>query len=281
MSGKEKTAKTVKPAPVQFKVAAVQMVSSTRVDDNLYYAQAQIAQAAKAGASLILLPEYFALMGRRDTDKVAVREQAGTGPIQAFLSAMAKEHGVWLIGGTLPLATVPEDKVRNTTLVLSPDGEQVARYDKIHLFRFATEKERYDEASTIEPGAEVGCFDALGTRIGLSVCYDLRFPELYRAMGSVGMIVVPAAFTYTTGRAHWEVLLRARAIENQCYVLACGQGGDHDNGRKTYGHSMWIDPWGQVLSCLPEGEGVLLGEFDAERLNKVRSQLPALEHRVL
>lgn len=267
--------------PGTFKLAAIQMVSSTSVDDNLYFAQEQIARAAGQGAQLMLLPEYFALMGRQDTDKVAVCEQQGQGPMQQFMSQAAQEHGVWLVGGTIPLACTQAGKVRNTTLVYNPAGQSVARYDKVHLFRFATDKERYDEANTIEAGAQVVSFDALDTRFGLSVCYDLRFPELYRAMGPVGVILVPAAFTYTTGRAHWEILLRARAIENQCYVLACGQGGEHDNGRRTFGHSMWIDPWGQVLNCLPSGEGVLMGEFDASRLQSVRQQLPAIEHRVL
>lgn len=266
---------------VSFQLAAIQMVSSTSVDDNLYFAQEQIAKAAAQGAKLILLPEYFALMGRRDTDKVDIRETPGDGPVQAFLSEAAKRHGVWIVGGTVPLACQSDGKVRNTSLVFNPKGECSARYDKIHLFRYATEKERYDEATTIEAGSGVVSFDALGTKFGLSVCYDLRFPEMYRAMGPVGVILVPAAFTYTTGRAHWEILLRARAIENQCYVLACGQGGEHDSGRRTWGHSMWIDPWGQVLSCLPEGEGVLMGEFNPERLQGVRQQLPALEHRVL
>lgn len=264
-----------------FTVAAIQMVSSTSVNDNLYFAQEQIARAAQQGAQLILLPEYFALMGRRDTDKVNIREAAGEGPVQTFMAEMAKSHGVWLVGGTIPLATDSPGKVRNTTLVYDPLGMPASRYDKIHLFRFATERERYDEAATIDAGQDVVTFDALGGRFGLSVCYDLRFPELYRAMGPVDVILVPAAFTYTTGRAHWEILLRARAIENQCYVLACGQGGEHENGRRTWGHTMWIDPWGQVLDCLPEGEGVITGQFDPERIRSVRQQLPALEHRAI
>lgn len=264
----------------KFNVAAVQMVSSARVQDNLYYAEQGIARAALQGAQLILLPEYFAFMGFCESDKIRVAESFGQGPVQGFLAEMALKHKVWIAGGTVSLLANQSNKVRNSTLVYSPQGIQVSRYDKIHLFCFSGDQEHYNEATTIEPGETVQVFDAAGVRVGLSVCYDLRFPELYRAMRSVDLILVPAAFTYTTGRAHWEVLLRARAIENQSYVLACGQGGDHENGRRTYGHSMWIDPWGQVLSCLPEGEGVLLGQLDHSRLETIRQQLPALQHRV-
>jgi deaminated glutathione amidase len=267
----------------KFNVAAVQMVSSAHVQDNLYYAEQGIARAASQGAQLVLLPEYFAFMGFCESDKIKIAESLGQGPIQSFLAEMALKHKLWIVGGTLPLLATQPNKVRNTTLVYNPQGQQVARYDKIHLFCFFGDQEHYNEAKTIEPGETVQVFDAADLRIGLSVCYDLRFPELYRAMQTksqpVDLIVVPAAFTYTTGRAHWEVLLRARAIENQCYVLACGQGGDHENGRRTYGHSMWIDPWGQVLSCLPEAEGVLLGQFDRSCLKSIRQQLPALHHR--
>ncbi len=264
-----------------FKVAAVQMVSGLSVADNLATAAALVGNAAAQGAQLVLLPEYFCLMGTSDRDKLSIREPDGTGPLQTALAALARQHAIWLIAGTIPTVADQADKVRNSVLVYGPDGQRVARYDKIHLFRFATDKERYDESHTIEAGTVPVKFNAGDIQIGLSVCYDLRFPELYRALNPVDLIVVPAAFTYTTGKAHWDILLRARAIENQCYVLACGQGGIHENGRRTFGHTMLIDPWGQVVACLPEGEGVVAGELDSTILAQVRSQLPALEHRVL
>ena len=265
----------------KLKVAAVQMVSGLSVDLNLTMAARLIAEAAGQGAELVLLPEYFCLMGQRDTDKVQIRESEGQGRIQQFLSGTARQHGICLIAGTIPLEASQPERVRNSVLVYGKDGQLLSRYDKIHLFRFATETERYDESNTIEAGSVPVKFDAGGVQVGLSVCYDLRFPELYRVLNPLDILVVPAAFTYTTGMAHWELLLRARAVENQCYVLACGQGGLHENGRRTFGHSMWIDPWGKVQQCLPEGEGLVFGEFDRSVLDRIRSQLPALEHRVL
>jgi nitrilase len=262
-------------------VAAVQMVSSPDVDDNLETARRLLAEAADKGATLVTLPEYWPIMGMRDTDKVAHAEQPGRGVIQDFMAAQAREHGFWLIGGTLPLASHDAGRVLNTTLVFDPEGRPASRYDKIHLFGFTKGEESYDEARTIVPGAAIGSFEAPFGRVGLSVCYDLRFPELYRAMGECALIVVPAAFTHTTGMAHWEVLLRARAIENQCYVLASAQGGTHRNGRRTFGHSMLIGPWGEVLDQLPEGEGVVCGEIDTDVLAEVRQSLPALKHRKL
>lgn len=268
------------------KVAALQMVSATTVEANLARAGQLLARAAEAGAELAVLPEYFCLLGRRDTDKLAVQEAPGQGPIQDFLAQQARTLGLWIVGGTLPLSTGQPERVRNSSLVWSPTGEQVARYDKIHLFCFDNGRERYDESRVLEAGTEPVCFDLPSRdgsrwRIGLSVCYDLRFPELYRAMGNCSLIVVPSAFTYTTGQAHWEILLRARAIENQCYVLAAAQGGTHPNGRRTWGHSMLVDPWGDVMAVLPEGEGVVSGELDPERTATVRGNLPALRHRVL
>jgi nitrilase len=268
------------------RVAAVQMVSGTRVDDNLRTAAALIAEAAATGARLVALPEYFCLMGKRDTDKVGVREIDGSGPIQDFLAAQAHEHRIWLVGGTLPLVAPEEHRVMNTTLVYDPTGTRVARYDKIHLFRFTKGEETYDEAQTIAPGSDVSTFvfePAGGPRltVGLSVCYDLRFPELYRAMPRPDLILVPAAFTATTGRAHWEILLRARAVENLSYVLAPAQGGRHENGRATYGHTMLIDPWGTVLANRPEGPGVVFGDVDPQVIASCRASLPALEHRTL
>lgn len=263
------------------RVAAVQMVSSPNVEENLAAAGALIAQAATGGAQLVVLPEYFCLMGNADTDKVAIRE-ADKGPIQAFLSEQASSYGIWLVGGTLPLECSDPGRVYNSTLVFDPEGICRTRYDKIHLFNYRRdETEAYDEAATIMPGSQPAAFDAPCGRVGLSICYDLRFPELYRSLGELNLILVPAAFTYTTGRAHWEVLLRARAIENQCYVLASAQGGEHPNGRRTWGHSMLIDPWGDVLEVLDEGPGVVAGTIDPARIAEVRTSLPALRHRVM
>lgn len=265
-----------------FTVAAAQMVSCPDPQRNLADADRLIAEAAAQGASLVLLPEYFCAMGQRDADKLVIRETPGVGPIQNFLGHAARRHGVWLIGGTLPVASPEASRVLNTTLVFNPDGRQVARYDKIHLFNFVKGEEAYDEARTIRPGEDIRAFDAPFGRVGLSVCYDLRFPELYRALGDCTLMVVPAAFTYTTGRAHWELLLRARAVENQCYVLAAAQGGRHENGRRTWGHSMLIDPWGDIVAVRnEEGPGVIVGTIDMARLAEVRQSLPALRHRVL
>ena len=267
------------------KIAALQMVSTPDVARNLDAAQRLIAQAAGAGAQCVALPEYFCLMGHDERDKLAVAESAGDGPIQRLLSQAAREHGVWLIGGTLPLRIAANaDHVRNACCVYAPDGALAARYDKLHLFRYDNGKEAYDEARVLEAGAEVVSLQAGAIRLGLSICYDLRFPELYRALGAAApcdLIAVPSAFTYTTGRAHWELLLRARAVENQCYVIAPAQGGRHENGRRTWGHSMVVDPWGEVLACREEGEGVVLADLDAARIAAVRQQLPALAHRRL
>ena len=262
-------------------VAAIQMISSPSVEDNLATARRLVAQAAAGGAQLVVLPEYWAIMGTQETDKLAHAEQPGSGPIQDGMAQMARQHGIWLIGGTLPLISGEEGKVLNTTLVYDPQGEPAGRYDKIHLFGFTRGTESYNESRTIVPGAQVRTIETPFGRVGLSICYDLRFPELYRAMGDCVLIVVPAAFTHTTGSAHWEVLLRARAIENQCYVLASAQGGLHPNGRRTWGHSMLIDPWGEVQAMLPEGEGVVSGEIDLVFLAGVRESLPALAHRTM
>ena len=268
------------------RVAGVQMVSTTNVEENLRAAAALIAQAAHGGAQVIALPEYFCLMAQRDTDKVALREADGHGPIQDFLADQARQHRVCLVGGTLPLVAPENDRVLNTLLVYGPAGERVARYDKIHLFRFNKGKEDYDESRTIAPGKEVASFklateDGVRLRVGLSICYDLRFPELYRAMPQPDLILVPSAFTATTGRAHWEVLLRARAIENLAYVLAPAQGGRHQNGRSTHGHTVLIDPWGVVIAERADGEGVVFGDIDPQLIADSRASLPALEHRVL
>lgn len=269
------------PSSTPYRVAALQMVSTPDRERNLDAAGQLIAEAAAGGAKLVLLPEYFCFMGFKDTDKLTVREPHGDGPIQRFLADAARRHGVWVIGGTLPLVAPEASRVLNTTLVFSPEGEETARYDKIHLFNFEKGSESFDEARTIRPGDTVRTFDAPFGRVGLSVCYDLRFPELYRQMGDCALIVVPSAFTYTTGRAHWEMLLRARAVENQCYVLAAAQGGTHENGRRTWGHSMLVDPWGEIVAVRDEGAGVVTGDIDLARVAEVRQSLPAWRHRVL
>ncbi len=264
-----------------FRVAAVQTVSGPDVAANLAECEHWVAEAAQAGARIIGLPEYFGIIGLRDRDKVDAREPLGDGPIQRFLSEAARRHGVWLVGGSVPLACASPDKVRNATLVYGPEGRLEARYDKIHLFGFDNGRERYQESRTIEHGSEVVSVQTPMARVGLSIGYDLRFPELFRAMGDVDLIFVPSAFTETTGRAHWEPLLRARAIENLAYVVAPAQGGVHENGRETHGHSMVIDPWGVVLACRDKGAGVVVAEVDLARVREVRAMLPALEHRTL
>ena len=269
----------------QLNIASIQMVSTPDVSENLDTASRLISAAADAGAQVAVLPEYFCLMGLKDTDKVNARESYRSGPIQERLSAIAKENNLYLIAGTIPLEASNPQKVLNTTLVFDPQGQSIGRYDKIHLFGFQTQTERYQESETIEAGNEPGllkiAIDGQEWVFGLSICYDLRFPELYRALGKVDCHVIPAAFTYTTGKDHWEILLRARAIENQCYVLASAQGGTHLNQRRTWGHSMLIDPWGEVLADLPEGEGFISGVLCKDKLNDVRSKLPALVHRKL
>lgn len=264
------------------KVAAIQMVSSTDADDNIRTAEYWIKHAAEQGVKLVLLPEYFFIMSQHDTDKLKYKEILHRGPLQKFLSEQARRHGIWLIGGTIPLAVDTDVRIHNSTLVYDPQGNLRARYDKIHLFGFDNGAEAYSEATVIRAGDNAPqVFDGPCGRVGLSICYDLRFPELYRAMGSVNLIVVPSAFTHTTGKAHWEILLRARAIENQCYVLAAAQGGKHDNGRRTWGHSVLIDPWGKIMEQLPEGPGLVAGEINPDRIARVRTSLPALAHRTL
>jgi Predicted amidohydrolase len=263
------------------RIAAVQMVSGPDIAQNLRVADALVAEAAAGGARLVALPEYFPLISGNETDKVRAREMDGAGPLQDFLRETAQRHQVWLVGGSIPLEASLPEKVRNSCLVYDDAGRRVARYDKIHLFGFTRGTERYNESQTIEAGGEVVAFDSPVGRVGLSICYDLRFPELYRAMGAVDLLVVPAAFTHTTGQAHWELLLRARAVENLCYVLASAQGGTHPSGRRTWGDSMVVDPWGEVLGRLAEGPGVVAAEMDAARIAELRASLPALQHRVL
>ncbi len=282
------------------KAAAIQMVSGPTLSANLDSALALLKQAAQEGAELAVLPEYFCLLGNRDTDKLGIQEAYGHGPIQQFLSDTACALGVWIVGGTLPLsinqaeaesagpAAAPTPQVHNSTLVFSPAGQCVARYDKIHLFRFDNGQERYDESRVLQAGHQPVTFELASRdghvwRIGLSICYDLRFPELYRgyAQSGVDMMLVPSAFTHTTGQAHWEVLLRARAIENQAFVVAAAQGGLHENGRRTWGHSMLVDPWGTVVAQMPEGAAVVCQDLQPAMLAESRNKLPALAHRVL
>ncbi len=280
------------------KVAAIQMVSGVSLQHNLEVAHDLLTRAAREGAELAVLPEYFCLLGQRDQDKLAIREPWGHGPIQAFLSDSARTLGLWLVGGTLPLSTGRQDeqphhplennRVFNSTLVYSPEGQCIARYDKIHLFRYDNGRESYDESRVLMPGSQPVTFelpskDGHRWRVGLSVCYDLRFPELYRAYASQGvdLILVPSAFTHTTGQAHWELLLRSRAVENLSYVIAAAQGGLHENGRRTWGHTLLADPWGRVLSQHDQGPAVVSGDIDFAMVQECRTSLPALIHRVL
>lgn len=264
-----------------FKVAAIQMASSPQVASNLTEAKRLIQMASKAGAKLVVLPEYFCIMGNKDFDKVTVRETPNDGPIQKFLAKTAKEYKVWIIAGSVPLVSNFPNKIRNSCLVYNDKGEQVARYDKIHLFGLDLGTEHYHEENTIESGDQVVTVETPFGKIGLSICYDLRFPELYRAMGQVDMIVVPAAFTETTGKAHWETLIRARAIENQCYVIASAQGGYHLSGRETHGNSMIVDPWGVVLDRLARGSGVVYANINRQYIKSLRQSLPALNHKTI
>jgi len=269
----------------QLNIASIQMVSTPNLEENLATAARLVKAAAECGSQLIVLPEYFCLMGLKDTDKVNAREPAGSGPIQERLAAIAEENNIYLVAGTIPLEAKESNKVLNTALVFNPQGKQIARYDKIHLFGFQTDTERYEESETIAPGSQPSQFQVIINqviwRFGLSICYDLRFPELYRALGELDCHIIPAAFTYTTGKEHWEILLRARAIENQCFVLSSAQGGVHINQRRTWGESMLIDPWGQILANLPQGEGFITGMLSKDKLKEVRSKLPALQHRRL
>ncbi len=274
--------RTAANGPRPLRVAAVQMVSGGDVAANLAQAEPLIAQAVAAGAALVVLPEYFGILGARASDKIAARETDGNGIQQAFLARLARAHGIHLIGGSVPLASADPGRVRSALLVYGPDGERVARYDKIHLFAFDRGDESYDERRTIEPGSEPVAFEAACGTVALSICYDLRFPELYRRFRDLALILAPSAFTATTGAAHWHLLLRTRAVENQCYALAAAQGGAHPNGRRTFGHSVLVDPWGRIVAeRAEEGPGVVVGDVDPARIAEVRAQLPALSHRVL
>ena len=266
------------------RMAAVQMVSGPRVPDNLDEAGRQIAAAAVAGAQLVVLPENFALMPLNDADRLAAVEKDGSGPIQSFLSAQAKNHRIWIVGGTIPLVAKDSSKVRAACLVFDARGERVARYDKMHLFDVQLDNgEKYQESNSFEPGENIVVVETPYGKLGLAVCYDLRFPELFRRLLEAGaeIFAVPSAFTAHTGKAHWEVLLRARAIENLVYVIAAAQDGRHANGRETYGDSMVVSPWGEVLARLPHGAGHVMAECDRTRLQDMRKNLPSIQHRSL
>lgn len=265
----------------KLRVAGLQMVSGPRPAENLAEAGRLVEQAVAREAQLLLLPEYFPVIGGGDADRLQAGETFGSGPVQDWLATTAAQHGIWLVAGSIPLVSSLPDKVRNACLVFDPAGKCAARYDKIHLFHFRKGDEQYDEAAHIEAGGHPAAFEMPWGRVALSICYDLRFPELYRALAPFDLMLVPAAFTETTGRAHWEILLRARAIENQCYVLAVGQGGRHENGRLTHGNSMIVDPWGEILDRWESGPGLVVADLDTERLREVRSVLPALMHRKL
>jgi predicted amidohydrolase len=266
-------------------VAAVQMASGPNVGANLIEAGRLIHRAADAGAKLVVLPENFALMGMTEQDKVEVREHEGSGPMQDFLAEQAVKRGIWLVGGTIPLVAEHPDKIRAACLLYDDVGKRVARYDKIHLFDVYIEEsgENYTESETIEPGETPVVVDTPFGRLGLAVCYDLRFPELFRRLlaEKLEVIVLPSAFTAITGKAHWETLVRARAIENLCYVIAAAQGGYHINGRETYGNSMIVDPWGIVLDRLPQGSGFVIADIDRNQVASTRRTFPATEHRKL
>ena len=255
------------------RIAAIQMVSGPEVPENLAAADRLIAAAAAGGAKLAALPENFYLIGRHEGDKVAVREPDGRGPIQQFLSDVSRKHKIWIVGGTAPISTDDEKRIRGACLVYDDAGRRVARYDQMHLFQFKTQTEQYDETRTLQPGTRPLAIASPFGRLALSVCYDVRFPELYRGLGEFDVMFVPSAFTVPTGAAHWETLLRARAIENKAYVVAPAQGGTHPGGRRTWGHSMIVDPWGEILASRDEGEGVVMAEVDPARLQEIRRRL--------
>lgn len=265
----------------QLRVAALQMIATPRVDDNLDVVARLVRNAALAGAQLIILPEFFIqITTADDTKRFMCAEYLGDGKIQAFLSDLSREFSIYLLAGSILTKDNASSKYHNTALLYAPTGNLVSYYHKIHLFRFDDGIIHYDESESFSAGSEICCCDVLGFRIGIAICYDLRFPELFRKMGVVDAIILPAAFTYTTGEAHWELLCRARAIENQCYFLGVNQGGEHESGRKTYGHSMVVDPWGNLVASSGLGEQIVMATLDKDVIVSVRNKLPALEHRI-
>ncbi len=266
-------------------IAAIQMASGPNVGANLLTAERLMTVAAKAGAGLVVLPENFAFMGKTEQDKLALSEKEGEGPMQDFLVQIAKRLGIWVVGGTVPLEAEDPNKIRAACMVYDDQGKQVARYDKIHLFdaNLVEADECYSESETIESGESAVVLDSPFGRLGIAICYDLRFPEMFRSMLDEGMeiLALPASFTAITGKAHWDILVRARAIENLCYVVAAAQGGFHINGRETYGHSMVVGPWGSILAAIPTGAGAITAPLDREGLASIRRSFPALDHRQL
>lgn len=266
-------------------ISAIQMTSTENVKENLTSAAKLLAQAADAGAAVAVLPEMFAVMGIDAMDKVKNKEVMGNGVIQDFLAHQAQKHELWIVGGTIPLIAEDENKIRAACLVFDAQGNRVARYDKIHLFDASVTKgqEEYKESNVVEPGKDILVIDTPVGRMGIAVCYDIRFPELFRRLFNRGaeIIALPAAFTAKTGVAHWEVLARARAIENLCYFVGAGQSGTHTNARKTYGHSMIINPWGEVMQCLAEGVGVISADIDLNYLYEIRANMPVDKHQRL
>jgi len=266
-------------------VAAVQMTTGPEVAANLRQAERLIRGATDAGATLMVLPENFAFMGKQVQDILPLGERDGDRRLQSFLSRVTARYGVWVVGGTIPLVADAPGRVRAACLVFDERGARVARYDKIHLFdvEIPGTKERYTESSTIESGEDILVLDSPCGRLGIAICYDLRFPELFRPMLDAGaeVLAIPAAFSAVTGQAHWETLIRARAIENLVYVVAAAQGGRHPDGRKTHGHSMIVDPWGAVLACVPQGSSSIHCPLDRDFQTSVRRNFPALEHRRL
>ena len=246
-----------------FKIASLQMVATGDLTNNLSTAQKLISQAAEQNCKMAVLPEYFCLFGKHDRDKLSIQESFGSGPIQETLSNTAQKNNIYIVAGTIPISTEDPNRVLNSTLVFSPNGQVICKYDKIHLFSFASGGESYDESKTLKPGKDLSTFEI----------------EMFRAMGEVDCHLLPAAFTYTTGKVHWEILLRARAIENQCYFVASAQGGTHENGRQTWGHSMIINPWGHIQNLIESGEGLVIGELNHSELKDIRQKLPALKHR--
>lgn len=261
--------------------AVIQMVSGTDVSANIQTMQHWVGEAAAKGAQWVVLPEYWPIMGQHDTDKLAHAETLGDGLLQTTMSDLAARLGIVLFGGSIPLRSHEPDKVLNTMLVYGKQGQLLGAYDKMHLFGFQGLGEHYAEADTIVPGLNIPRLKINDTEVAQGICYDLRFPEFFRAQLPFEVLVLPAAFTYTTGKAHWQTLLCARAIENQCFVLAAAQGGSHQNGRQTFGHSMIINPWGEILACLPEGEGMIMAQLQGINLMSIRNKLPALKHRIL
>ncbi len=267
------------------RIAAVQMATGPNVSANLLEAERLVKEAAEHGAGLVVLPENFAFMGKRDQDVLTLREFDGEGPLQAYLAKLATRYRLWIVGGTIPLHSRQPGRVRAACLVFNEKGERVARYDKFHLFdvNIPGADERYEESSTIEPGNDIIVLDSPFGRLGIAVCYDLRFPEMFRQMLDSGMevLAIPSAFTAITGKAHWETLVRARAIENLAYVVAAAQGGYHISGRETHGHSMIVDPWGTVLAQVPRGTGYVCCPLDQDFQSSVRRTFPTIQHRRL